>query len=88
MKDVNTAEAYKVVHLSPVHVSFPQMCWPRPGDHMGELEWRLRYGEPSKQDMIVAAGVISAYTQMICDRSSSRVKKICKAIRKNVHVAP
>ena len=34
--------------------------WPSPLDP-NETQWRLRYGQPSKEDLLFAASVMSAY---------------------------
>jgi hypothetical protein len=50
---------------------FPQerMCWPLPGKLIHEdLEWRLRYCDPSeldKRELLKAASIIHAYETLI-----------------------
>ena len=57
---------------------FNGMCWPCPGEHMNELEYKLRYGTPTKSDLLSAAGVLSAYGQMVRDPVSKRQKVIAE----------
>jgi hypothetical protein len=42
--------------------------WPDPDDP-GEVSWRLRYGTPSKEDLLWAASVVSAYRELCQARS-------------------
>lgn len=39
--------------------------WCAPGKDMNELEWTLRYGSPSREQLLAAASVLSAYTVMV-----------------------
>lgn len=38
--------------------------WPHPADPM-EVEWRLRYGSPSRRDLLLAASYIHAYGRLV-----------------------
>lgn len=38
--------------------------WPNPNDP-NEVQWRLRYGTPSKEDLLVAASAMHAYAHLI-----------------------
>lgn len=54
---------------------FDGMTWPLPNEEMGNLEWRLRYNPPAsmmQRDLLAAAGIISAYMQMVHDPESVR----------------
>jgi hypothetical protein len=42
--------------------------WPDPADP-AEIGYRLRYGEPSKSDLIVAASFVAAYRDLILSDS-------------------
>lgn len=59
------------------YVRFEDMTWPLP---MGPVEWKLRYGSPTKEDLLAAAGILAAYHQMIFDPESKR-RKIIKGLR-------
>ena len=37
--------------------------WPNPADP-NEVQWRLRYGTPSKADLLVAASMMAAYREL------------------------
>lgn len=37
--------------------------WPNPTDP-NEVQWRLRYGTPTKSDLLVAASMMSAYREL------------------------
>lgn len=57
------------------YLYFDGMAWPNPDDPY-EIEWRLRYGEPTKADRLVAASYIAAYRQLIQDSQRVRSDKI------------
>jgi hypothetical protein len=40
------------------------MAWPNPADP-GEVEWRLRYGTPTREDLLWAASTIAAYRHLV-----------------------
>lgn len=51
---------------------FDGMCWPAPGERLGEISWSLRYADfaalssdETKQAQLVAASVIDAYQELI-----------------------
>lgn len=44
------------------YAHFDGMTWPLPDP---ELDWRLRYGKPSRDDFMKAAFIISAYASLI-----------------------
>ncbi len=40
--------------------------WPNPGaEVIHDVEWRLRYGDPSRTDLLVAAHVMAAYGALL-----------------------
>ena len=52
--------------MSAGYTRFDGMTWPNPD---GDLEWRLRYGEPSREDLLHAAFILHAYASLIdCNR--------------------
>lgn len=57
------------------YLHFDEMCWPRPDD-FAEIEWTLRYGTPSRSDILVAASYISAYKQLVYDPIAVRNAKV------------
>lgn len=58
---------------------FDEMSWPVPGEKMEGLEWRLRHLQKiDRTDLVAAASVISAYSELV--KCSSR-KRAC-VIRK------
>ena len=57
---------------------FNGMSWPCPCDRMDALEYTLRYGEPTKSDLLLAASVLSAYRQMVRDPVKKRQKVIAE----------
>lgn len=62
-----------------MYVHFDGMVWPHPSDPH-ETEWLLRYGDPTKPDLLLAASYISAYRQLVWDSQRVRNKKI-RALR-------
>jgi len=62
-----------------------ETSWPMPGatDHHGsDLEWVMRYGQPSRQDLLSAAAVICAYRALICDGSTDVQLERLAALRR------
>lgn len=62
-----------------------ETSWPMPGatDHHGsDLEWVLRYGEPTRQDLLSAAAVIAAYDALIVDSSTEQQQHRLAALRR------
>lgn len=57
------------------YVHFDDMTWPHPHDPT-DVEWRLRYGEPTRSDLLVAASYIGAYRQLVDDAQRVRDRKI------------
>lgn len=37
--------------------------WPDPGDP-GDVQWQLRYGEPTREQLVFAASVLAAYGRL------------------------
>lgn len=68
------------------YASFDTMVWPCPGTRMGDVNWTLRYGTPTKRDLLYAASIIEAYAQMIGDPEKKRrgvIKQLRTAQRRN-----
>lgn len=55
------------------------MTWPNPEDPL-QVEWTLRYGNPTKHHLNVAASYIAAYKQLMFDTQRVRNRKV-SAIR-------
>ncbi len=55
-----------------VSAHFDGMSWPLPGERLERLEHTLRYGEPTQEDLLLAASVLSAYGAMVASTSRSR----------------
>lgn len=62
---------------SKTYLSFDGMCWPNPDDPR-EVEWRLRYGQPTRQDLLCAASFIGAYQQLVNDPQRVRNSKVTR----------
>jgi hypothetical protein len=71
----------------PFYRRFDGMVWPAPSVRMGDLEWKLRHSPDmvTTQDMLLAASVIEAYTQMIVDPVTKRQKVIAE-LRKGPNI--
>lgn len=51
---------------------FGDMTWPVPGARLDEAEHRLRHGEATREDVLLAASVMAAYRQMMTDPETKR----------------
>jgi hypothetical protein len=54
---------------------FGGMAWPLPDDGDDDepsVEWTLRYGEPSREDLLAAASILSAYRALVTTSSRQR----------------
>lgn len=71
---------FKVIGQHKSFVSFEGMTWELPGEYMSEVEYALRWGTPTKQQLLYAASVIAAYRQMIADPEPKR-RKVIRALR-------
>lgn len=58
------------------------MTWPRPDikEHNDSLEYILRYKNPTKEDLLVAASVIAAYKALIYSTQKHR-NYVCKILK-------
>lgn len=59
----------------PTFLHFDGMAWPNPLDP-NEVQWRLRYGEPTLMDRMFAASVMNAYHQLVTDPQRIRNAKV------------
>lgn len=59
----------------PAYLHFDGMAWPNPIDPL-DVEWTLRYGAPSREQLRVAASMIAAYKQLVEDPKRRRDAKI------------
>lgn len=57
------------------YLHFGGMTWPNP-HALEEMAWRLRYGQPTKVDLLLAASVVGAYRQLVEDSQRERNAKI------------
>lgn len=60
---------------------FDGMCWPCPGEDMSNVIRALVWGEPRREDLLLAASVLQAYEQLI-SVSSARRAELVREIRK------
>lgn len=52
---------------------FSEMTWPiHIEDENDSVQWRLRYGEPSREDILFAASVMQAYAELVESPSRKR----------------
>lgn len=61
-----------------------ETAWPMPpaDDAERDVEWLLRYGAPTRSDMLAAAEVFSAYLALIADGTTARQTKRLAALRR------
>ncbi len=59
------------------YAHFDGMAWPLPDC---DVEWFLRYGEPTRQQMLHAASIVAAYNELIgCPETKRR--KVIRQVR-------
>lgn len=51
--------------MSRAYRHFNNMSWPVPGERLSEIHQSLVYGEPTKEELLVCASVLSAYRHLI-----------------------
>jgi len=78
-------EETNIVKQSGIFKIFGGMTWPSPCERLSEMEWRLRHGIPSRNDMLCAASVMSAYTSLI-NSSQKHRNDICRILRKEADI--
>jgi hypothetical protein len=61
--------------------SFGGMCWPAPGEDMSNLSRKLVHGQPTKDDLMVCAAVIGAYTSLV-HMATTRRADIVRELKK------
>ena len=54
--------------------------WPNPADP-NEVEWRLRYGNPTREDILAAASVMNAYGHLVFAPERRR-REVVRMIRR------
>jgi|SRR6185369_8665962 len=59
----------------PAYLHFDGMAWPNPIDPL-DVEWSLRYGTPTREQLNVAASMIAAYKQLVEDPKTRRDAKV------------
>lgn len=60
---------------------FNDMTWPVPGERLSEINRALVYGEPTKEELLVCASVLSAYRYLI-ELSIRERNEIIRELRK------
>lgn len=58
-----------------------ETVWAMPNNEMGELEWRLRYGTPTRTDHLLAASVLGCYRQMVLADTAKRRAEVVRGLR-------
>lgn len=54
--------------------------WPDPGDP-GDVQWQLRYGGPTREQMVFAASVMAAYGRLGLGPRSSQLAALRRAAK-------
>lgn len=57
-------------------------------DENGGLEWRLRYGNPSREDILEAAGIVAAYDYLINALTHKQQREILRQLKKAEQEVP
>lgn len=76
-------EITKKFTISKRHVSWDNMTWPRYLEHEDDsVEGRLRYGTPSREDLLYAASVMAAYAALVgsTDKKRREVVRMLRAV--------
>lgn len=60
---------------------FGGMTWPLPGEALGQVQWNLRYGKPTRSDLLQAASVMAAYDQMIMRDTAKKRAYVVRELR-------
>jgi len=68
--------------VSPRMVMPDGSSWPKPDGPVDSLEWTLRYGTPTREDMLRAAGVVAAYSYLTLVSSRDAREMVCRELRK------
>jgi hypothetical protein len=79
------AGARSGLYVAGHYAHFDGMAWPLTTDP--DLEWTLRYGKPTRSQLLVAASVYSAYRQMIHDPRHQR-DDVIRQLRKAEKAGP
>lgn len=51
--------------MGQVYRHFSGMCWPVCGERLSDIHRSLVYGEPTREELLVCASVLSAYRHLI-----------------------
>ena len=51
-----------------------EMTWPTIGQRLLDVEWALRYGEPTSQDLLFAASILNAYRALVLKTAKDRAE--------------
>lgn len=57
------------------YLHFDGMTWPNPSA-LGEAQWRIVHGTPTRADLLLASSVIGAYSQLVEDSQRRRNEKV------------
>ena len=71
-----------MMNISTFYAHFDGMTWPRPGEGLAELEWRLRYAQDAvtETDKLVCASIVAAYTELV-KATQKRRNGICQQLK-------
>lgn len=65
--------------------------WPTPDLATGEtfgLGWVLRYGEPTRTDLLKAAAIIDAYGYLVAESTREKRDLVCREVRAALRTIP
>lgn len=52
----------------------PEMAWPSIGQRLQDAEWTLRYGDPTREDILFAASILNAYHALVLKTAKDRAE--------------
>lgn len=64
--------------MTKTHVTIDDTAWPLPNNN---LEWTLRYGTPTKTDLLLAASILAAYSQIVLYDTQKQRNMVCSKIQ-------
>lgn len=65
-------------------LSWEGMTWPLPETDENSVEWKLRYGEPTKGELLFAASVLNAYRALVLTTDKQR-KEVVKTLKEELN---
>lgn len=62
------------------YAKFDDMLWHLPGNRLGEIAWKMIHGTPTKEELLLFAGVLECYRELV-RMPEPRRRKIVRRLR-------